>query len=67
LDEVLLAADELEAVRLADGEQLYHTEAAVQMQISRQTFERILKRARGKIASALVNGKALRIQRAASQ
>lgn len=62
LDEVMLAADELESVRLADHEGLYHTEAATRMKVSRQTFERILKRARGKIANALVNGKALRIE-----
>jgi len=62
LEEVALAADELEAVRLADGEDLYRTEAAARMKISRQTFDRILKRGRGKIARALVQGKALRIQ-----
>ena len=62
LEEVVLAADEMEAVRLADDEDLYGTEAAVRMKVSRQTFDRILKRARGKIAHALVKGKALRIE-----
>ncbi len=65
LEEVVLAADELEAVRLADCEDLYHTEAALRMKVSRQTFERILKRARGKVACALVKGRALRIEGAA--
>jgi predicted DNA-binding protein (UPF0251 family) len=62
LEEVVLAADEMEAVRLADGEDLYGTEAAARMKVSRQTFDRILKRAREKIAHALVKGKALRIE-----
>ncbi|MFA6959656.1 MAG: DUF134 domain-containing protein [Opitutaceae bacterium] len=62
LDEVVLAADEMEAVRLADSENLYRVEAAARMNVSRQTFDRILTRARGKIAGALVQGKALRIE-----
>lgn len=61
LEEVELAADELEAVRLADVEDLYHTEAARRMRVSRQTFDRIVRRARMKIARALVHGCALRI------
>jgi predicted DNA-binding protein (UPF0251 family) len=65
LDEVLLAADELEALRLADCEGLYHADAAGQMGISRQTFDRIIRRARGKAACALVRGRALRIERPA--
>ncbi|MEN9841595.1 MAG: hypothetical protein RL376_1395 [Verrucomicrobiota bacterium] len=66
LEEVVLAADELEAVRLADCEDLYRVEAAARMQVSRPTFDRILKRARGKIACALVQGKALRIEGSAA-
>ena len=62
LEEVVLSADELEAVRMADCEDLYRTEAAARMRVSRQTFDRILKRARGKIACALVKGRALRIE-----
>ncbi len=63
LQEIELGADELEAVRLADDEDLYHTEAAQRMKVSRQTFDRILRRAHRKIASALVQGHALRILR----
>lgn len=59
---MVLTADELEAVRLADGEELYRVEAAARMMVSRPTFDRILRRARGKIAEALVEGKALRIE-----
>jgi uncharacterized protein len=61
LEEVELAADELEALRLADAEGLYHTEAAKLMGVSRQTFDRIVKKARMNVASALCGGKALRI------
>ncbi len=62
LEEVALTLDEFEAVRLADLEGLYQEEAAARMRISRQTFGRIIESARGKIADALVNGKALRIE-----
>ena len=62
LREVELGADVLEAIRLADVEDLYHTEAAARMGVSRQTFDRIVLRAHKKIGAALVNGQALRIQ-----
>lgn len=65
LEEVLLAADELESLRLADCEELYHVDAAKLMGISRQTFDRIIRRARGKVARALVKGLALRIEHTA--
>jgi len=63
LDEVVLNLDELETIRLADYEGLYHEQAAEKMSISRQTFGRILCEARRKIAEAVVNGKALKIER----
>jgi uncharacterized protein len=59
LEEVNLGLDELEAVRMADLEGLYHEEAAERMGISRQTFGNIIESARKKIADALVNSKAL--------
>jgi predicted DNA-binding protein (UPF0251 family) len=62
LEEVVLAADELEAVRLADCEGLYRVEAAARMKVSRPTFDRILRSAREKIACALTKGRALRIE-----
>jgi uncharacterized protein len=64
LEEVLLNLDELEAIRLADHEALYHEEAASRMSVSRATFGRILDSARSKIADALINGKALKIDSA---
>jgi uncharacterized protein len=62
LKEVEMAADELESLRLADCEDMYHEDAARCMGISRQTFDRIIRRARRKISEALVNGHALRIE-----
>ena len=62
LEEVHLNLDELEAIRLADYEGLYHEEAAEKMNISRPTFGRILSEARRKIAEAVVDGKALMIE-----
>jgi predicted DNA-binding protein (UPF0251 family) len=63
LEEVELAADEVEALRLADFEGLYREEAARHMGVSRQTFDRIVRRARSKVAGALVSGSALRLVR----
>jgi len=62
LNEVELALDEFEAIRLADFEGLYQVEAARRMGISRPTFGRIVGMARQKVAEALVQGKALKIQ-----
>jgi len=62
LEEISLNLDELEALRLADYESLYHEEAAKQMNISRATFGRILDQARHKVAEAILGGKALKIE-----
>lgn len=62
LDEVVMTLDEFEAVRLADLDGLYHERAAEQMGVSRPTFSRIVESAHGKIADALVHGKALRME-----
>ena len=63
LEEVVLSMDELEAIRLADYEGLYHEDAAVRMKISRQTFGRILHEAHKKVAECLMKGKALKIEK----
>jgi len=63
LEETGLDMDELEALRLADFEGLYHEEAAAKMNVSRATFGRILNSARHKVADAIINGKALRIDK----
>lgn len=62
LEEIVLAVDEIEAIRLADLEGMYQEQAAGQMNISRQTFGRIIESARRKVARALCGGMALRIE-----
>lgn len=62
LNEVHLSVDGYEALRLADHQGLKHEQAAVKMQVSRQTFSRILAQARKTVADALVSGLAVRIR-----
>jgi len=62
LEEVNLALDELEAMRLADFEGMYQEDAAKKMDISRQTFGNIINSAHKKIADVLLNAKALKIE-----
>jgi len=62
LAEVVIQHDELEAIRLKDLLGEPQEEAAKKMNISQPTFHRLLTSAHEKIADALVNGKALRIQ-----
>ena len=62
LGEVRLLVEEAEAIRLKDLEGLEQEECAQKMNISRSTFSRILDSARQKIADALLNGKAIRIE-----
>ena len=62
LEEVVLTVDEFEAIRLADLERLYQEQAAEKMKVSRQTFGRIIDSAHKKMAEALVQGKALKIE-----
>ncbi len=62
LEEVSLTFDEIEAIRLADLENLYQEQVATRMGVSRQTVGRILVSARKKVAEALVAGKAIRLE-----
>jgi|WetSurMetagenome_2_1015567.scaffolds.fasta_scaffold352605_2 uncharacterized protein len=62
LEEVALTFDEFEAIRLADLEGLYQEMAASKMKISRPTFGRIIESAHKKVADALINGKAIKIE-----
>jgi uncharacterized protein len=62
LSEIVLTLDELEAIRLADLQDLYQEEAAARMQVSRQTFGNIIASAHAKLADCIVNGRMLRIE-----
>ena len=61
LETVRLTLDELEALRLADLEELYQENAADKMNVSRQTFGNIIASARKKVADFLINSKHLSI------
>jgi len=62
LEGVTMSLDELEAIRLVDLEGLDQTQAAKQMMIHRSTVSRILDSAHKKVADALVNIKAIKIE-----
>jgi predicted DNA-binding protein (UPF0251 family) len=59
---VNLTLEEFEAIRLVDLEGMDQEEAAFQMGVSRKTLWNDLKSARKKIATALINGYAIRIE-----
>lgn len=61
LEEEVLEADELEALKLHDVDGLNQIEAAKKMNISQPTFGRILDKAYKKIAIAIIKGKAIKI------
>jgi predicted DNA-binding protein (UPF0251 family) len=60
--EVFLPIEGLEAIKLSDFQGLDQETAATMMNVSRQTFGRILTEARAVVADALVTGKILRIE-----
>lgn len=62
LEEVRLSVEEAEAIRLKDLEGLEQEQGAEKMNVSRPTFQRVLASARLKMADALLNGKAIRIE-----
>jgi predicted DNA-binding protein (UPF0251 family) len=62
LQQVCLSIEEVESIRLKDLEGLEQEGCAQRMRISRPTFHRILEEARGKLADALINGKAIQIE-----
>jgi predicted DNA-binding protein (UPF0251 family) len=58
----VLLPDELEALRLHDVDGLEQVPASEKMGISQPTFARILDSAYKKLAQALIQGKAIRIE-----
>lgn len=63
LEEISLSHEELEAIKLKDFDGLEQTEAAKKMDTSQSTFQRILSSARKKIAEAIIDGRALKIEK----
>ncbi len=62
LQRLCLTLDEYEAIRLADYLGMDHAEAALEMEISRSTFSRLIEKARQKTARFLIEGKELCIE-----
>jgi len=62
LEEVKISVEEMEALRLEFLEKIDKEKAAGKMGISRTTFWRVLSSAGEKVADALINGKAIRIE-----
>jgi len=63
LEEIILSLDEFEAIRLIDFQESSQEEAARKMRISQPTLSRILKSARKKLSDAIINGKAIKIEK----
>jgi len=62
LEYIELNKEELESLRLTEKLDLEQIQAAKKMNTSQSTFQRILSSARKKIALAIVEGKAIRIE-----
>lgn len=60
-NEIQITLDQFEAIRLADYQGYKQKEAAKHMAISRQTFGRVLKEARKRLATGLADGKIIKI------
>jgi len=61
-DTIHLLHEEMEALYLMDNQGLYQADAAVQMEVSRTTFARIIKNAREKVSMMLITGSNLVIE-----
>lgn len=61
IEDIIIKVEELEAMRLKDIEKLNQEECAEKMHVSRQTFQNIIDSARKKIATAIIEGKAINI------
>ena len=63
LEEVTLMPDEVEALKLYEIDGLEQTKAAKKMKVSQPTFARILASATKKTARAIIEGKAIKIEK----
>lgn len=61
-EEMVIHIEETEAIRLKDLLGLEQEECARQMGLTRQTFQRILKSARSKLALAITEGRSISIE-----
>ena len=63
LGEIILQADELEALKLYEIDGLEQIEASKKMKISQPTFARLLGSAHKKVSEAIIKGKAIKIEK----
>ena len=63
LEELQLEPEEVEALKLQNIDDLSQEDSAKKMRVSQPTFYRIIKSARRKVTDALINGKAIRINK----
>ncbi len=63
IEKIELTSEELEALRLKNVKDLNQCECAKKMNTSQSTFQRILSSAYKKTAIALVEGKAIKIEK----
>lgn len=63
LEEIVLLPDELEALKLYEVDGLEQIGASEKMKISQPTFARLLGSAYKKVAGAIIEGKAIRIEK----
>lgn len=61
LETIEISREEFESIRLKDYEQLDQITCAQHMNISQPTFYRLLRKARHKIAQAIIQGKVIKI------
>ena len=62
LEEITVLPDELEALKLYEVDELDQIHSSKKMNVSQPTFARILGSAKKKIARAIIEGKAIRIE-----
>lgn len=63
IDEINLTAEEGEALRLKNIEKLGQIECAKRMNTSQSTFQRIITSAYAKVSDAIINGKAISVEK----
>ncbi|MDZ7611342.1 MAG: DUF134 domain-containing protein [Candidatus Moranbacteria bacterium] len=63
LEIVHISKEEAEALRLKEVLELEQVECAEKMNTSQSTFQRILARARKKISQAIIEGKAIEVEK----
>lgn len=63
LEEEILFFDEIEALKLYEVDELNQNDASGRMEISQPTFARLLDSAQKKVAKAIIEGRAIKIEK----